>query len=103
MACYDMDRFREFVKSEGFGTTYEVDQETMDKILSDDLALLDFGDRLIRQIMYGEESIALKGDALEKHLSRRGDRESVSHDDVDRPSMAAYEMPVDGEDEEKHK
>ena len=43
MACYDMDRFREFVKSEGFGTTYDVDQETMGRLLSDDLALLEFG------------------------------------------------------------
>ncbi len=98
-----MDRFREFVKSEGFGTTYNVDQEVMDKILSDDLALLEFGDRLIRQIMYGEESVPLKGDAREQHLARRGDRESVSHDDVDRPSMAAYDMPLDGEEEEKSK
>ena len=47
--------------------------------------------------------IALKGDALEQHLARRGDRESVSHDDAERPSMAAYDMPLDGEDEEKSK
>ena len=103
MACYDMDRFREFVRSEGFSTTYEVDQETLDKLMEDDLELLAFGDRMIRQIMYGEESIALKGDALEQHLARRGDRESVSQDDVERPSMAAYDMPLDGEDEDKSK
>jgi len=51
--------------------------------------------------MYGEESIPLKGDALEKHLSRRGDHESTVHDKL-RPSMASYEMPLDG-DEEKGK
>ena len=34
---------------------------TMDELLSDDMALLRFGDRMIRQIMYGEETIALKG------------------------------------------
>ena len=103
MACYDMDRFREFVKSAGFATTYDIDQATMDEMLADDMALLHFGDRMIRQIMYGEETIALKGDALDKHLERRGDRESVSHENVERPSMAAYEMPVDGEDEKKNK
>ena len=99
MACYDIDRFREFVKSEGFGTTYDVDQETMDKILVDDLELLKFGDRMIRQIMYGEENIPLKSDALEQHLERRGSRKSTEHDDMARPSMAAYEMPLDGEEE----
>jgi len=57
---------------------------------------------MIRQIMYGEETISLRGDALEQHLSRRGDRESVSHEDAERPSMAAYELPVDGEDEKKN-
>ena len=103
MACYDLDRFREFVKSTGFATTYDIDQATMDELLTDDMALLRFGDRLIRQVMYGEESIPLKGDALEQHLARRGDRESVSHDDVERPSMAAYDMPLDGEDEGKNK
>ena len=41
-------------------------------MLSDDLALLGFGDRMIRQIMYGEETIPLKRDALEQHLARRG-------------------------------
>ena len=99
MACYDMDRFREFVKSEGFGTTYDVDQETMDKILADDLELLKFGDRMIRQIMYGEETIPLKSDAMDVHLERRGSRKSTEHDDMARPSMAAYEMPLDGEEE----
>ena len=34
-------------------------------------------------------------------LSRRGDRESTVHDDMARPSMAAYDMPLDGEEEIK--
>jgi hypothetical protein len=38
------------------------------------MALLRFGDRMIRQIMYGEETIPLKPDALEQHLARRGAR-----------------------------
>ncbi len=99
MACYDMDRFREFVKSEGFSTTYDLDQETMDRLLVDDLALLAFGDRMIRQIMYAEESIPLKKDALDKHLARRGNRKSTEHDDMARPGMAAYEMPLDGDED----
>ena len=103
MACYDLDRLREFVKSAGFATTYDLDQATMDELLSDDMALLRFGDRMIRQIMYGEETIALRSDALDQHLIRRGDRESVSHDDDERLSMQAYDLPVDGEHEEKNK
>ena len=101
MACYDLDRFREFVRSTGFSTTYDLDDATRNELLTDDMALLRFGDRMIRQVMYGEETIALKGDALEQHLARRGDRKSTEHDEMERPSMAAYEMPLDGEDEKK--
>jgi Fe-S-cluster containining protein len=101
MACYDLDRFREFVRSTGFSTTYDIDQSTRDELMSDDMALMRFGDRMIRQIMYGEETIPLKHDALEQHLTRRGDRNSTEHDEMQRPSMAAYEMPLDGEDEKK--
>jgi uncharacterized protein len=101
MACYDLDRFREFVRSTGFSTTYDIDDATRDELLTDDMALLRFGDRMIRQIMYGEETIALKTDALEQHLARRGERKSTEHDEMERPSMAAYEMPLDGEDEKK--
>jgi uncharacterized protein len=101
MACYDLDRFREFVRSTGFSTTYDLDDATLNELLTDDMALMRFGDRMIRQVMYGEETIALKSDALEQHLARRGDRKSTEHDDMERPSMAAYEMPLDGEDEKK--
>ena len=33
MANYDVDRFREFIKSEGFKTTYDVEQETLDELV----------------------------------------------------------------------
>jgi Fe-S-cluster containining protein len=101
MASYDLDRFREFIKSEGFHSTYDVDTQTMDQLLSDDLALMAFGDRMIRQIMYAENTIAMKGDALETHLARRRDKPAKDEAQAaeERPSMAAYEMPQDGDAE----
>ena len=101
MASYDLDRFREFVKSEGFNTTYDVNAQTMDRLLTDDLALMEFGDRMIRQVMYAENTIAMKEDALKTHLARRGNK--PPNDDArateERPGMAAYEMPQDGNEE----
>ncbi len=101
MASYDVDRFREFIKSEGFSTTYDIDQATMDRLLADDFALMEFGDRLIRQIMYAENTIPMKKDALETQLERRGKNRIKNNEKsaVERPSMAAYDMPLDGEDE----
>jgi Fe-S-cluster containining protein len=101
MACYDIDRFREFVRSEGFQQTYDLDAETLEVLYADDLALLRFGDRMIRQIMFGEESIPRKPDALRRHLARRRQRQSSDGDECERPSMAVYEMPQDG-DEKKN-
>jgi Fe-S-cluster containining protein len=98
MASYDIDRFREFVRSEGFKTTYDVDQETMEALLGDDVALMAFGDRMIRQIMYAEKTIPLKADALQTHLARRGIGRPQEPDasGMERPSMAACDMPSEG-------
>ena len=79
-------------------------QETLDKLLHDDIALMEFGDRMVRQIMYAENTIPLKKDALETHLERRGKYREKSEELVpERPSMAAYDMPLDGEDENNKK
>lgn len=101
MANYDLDRFREFIRSEGFNTTYDVDADTMKRLLTDDVALMEFGDRMIRQIMYAENTIPMKQDALDTHLARRGKNHINNNDEggMERPSMAAYDMPVDGDDE----
>ncbi len=77
MACYDLDRFREFVKSEGFQTTFDIDEATRQSLNEDDLALLKFGDRLIRQVMFGEETIPRKADAYEQLVSRRQEQARI--------------------------
>jgi Fe-S-cluster containining protein len=71
MACYDLDRFREFIRSEGFNATFEIDDETRQSLYEDDLALLKFGERMILQIMFGEESIKKRADAYDALKARR--------------------------------
>jgi uncharacterized protein len=70
MSCYDLDRFASFVASEGFGDLYDLTADEMRKILSDDTELMLFGFRFLKQILYGENSIALKKDAAEKRQQR---------------------------------
>ena len=77
MASYDIDRFREFIKSEGFGATFEIDDELRQKLYEDDLELMRFGDRMIRQIMFGEETLARKGDAYDQLVSRREEQRRI--------------------------
>jgi len=58
---------------------------------------------MIRQIMYAEESIPMKQDAVDSHLQRRGKYHTDSGDQGMplSPSMASYDMPVDGEEEKE--
>jgi Fe-S-cluster containining protein len=77
MACYDLDRFREFVKSEGFQATFDLDEATLKELYEDDVALLGFGDRFIRQVMFGEETIPRKADAYDQLVARRAEQARV--------------------------
>ena len=71
MACYDLDRFREFVGSGPFNETYALPDELKQKLLDDETELMQFGFRFLRQVMFGEESISMCADALEKRTIRQ--------------------------------
>jgi hypothetical protein len=68
MACYDVDRFREFVSAESFAKLFDLPQAEKDALLADDVALLQFAFRFLRQVMFGEESIALNAEAAQERL-----------------------------------
>lgn len=68
MACYDIDRFREFVFAESFAKLFELQPEEKESFAKDDVALLQFAFRFLRQVMFGEESIALNAEAAQERL-----------------------------------
>jgi uncharacterized protein len=70
MTCYDVDRFREFVSSPGFHDVYDIPAEERELILGDDVALMLFGFRFLRQVLFGEESIAVRKEAAEQRRAR---------------------------------
>jgi hypothetical protein len=61
---------REFVFSDGFRAAYDLDDATWETLRRDDEALLEFGYRLQRQVLFGEETIPLRqrptGDTAER-------------------------------------
>ncbi|MEK7303725.1 MAG: YkgJ family cysteine cluster protein [Pseudomonadota bacterium] len=77
MACYDLDRFRDFIASTAFNEVYDIPWDEMQKILSTDNELMLFAFRFLRQTMFGEESIIMKTDALDKHLARKRERDAT--------------------------
>ena len=66
MVCYDLDRFRSFVVSQGFGELYDLNTKETIEILGDDTELMLFGFRFLKQVLYGENTIPLKKGAAEK-------------------------------------
>ncbi|MHB8353529.1 MAG: YkgJ family cysteine cluster protein [Burkholderiales bacterium] len=67
MTCYDVDRFRDFVASDVFNSLYDIPGSDLDKFLSDDVELMQFGFRFLRQVLFGEDlGIAMHMDAVEE-------------------------------------
>jgi len=99
LGSYDVDGFREFVTSPGFSEVFAVDPEFNSKIVPDDIELLRFGFRLLKQVLFGEITIPLKEDAHTKRLARH--RERMAEQPFDRARWLAdaqdrlYESPGD--------
>jgi Fe-S-cluster containining protein len=72
LACYDIDRFREFLFGSSFFEKFEVDLDMRQKMQSDDVELLHFGYRWLRFALFGEKTLTVKNDVLaakEKELA----------------------------------
>jgi Fe-S-cluster containining protein len=70
MVCYDTDRFREFIVSQGFTELYDIPAEEMTKLLTNDTELMLFGFRFLKQVLFGENSIAMHQETAAKRLEK---------------------------------
>ncbi len=71
MASYDVDRFRRFVMSDSFKTMYEISDEQFTSFQADDVALMEFGFALMKQVLFGELSIKEREGAYDKRTEER--------------------------------
>jgi uncharacterized protein len=76
MACYDLDRFRAFVRGTRFRELHAIADEEMGTLERDDMALMRFAFRFLRQVMFGEMTIPLREEPLAAR--REGVRESLA-------------------------
>lgn len=74
LASYNLDDFRVFVQSPGFLEVYALDARTLEQLEFDEVALLKFAFKLLKQVLFGEMTIPLKTDAEEKRKQRRNKR-----------------------------
>ncbi len=95
MACYDLDRFRAFVASDSFNEIYDLPDDLKQSI-QDDEALMQFAFRFLKQVMFGEESIAINTDALGKRWQKKQALETTETSTSDAPNHP-NEQEVDNE------
>ena len=60
MVSYDIDRFKKFVFESGFLNMFDIDVQEVEKIKTDDIALMKFGFKYLKYILMLEETLKVK-------------------------------------------
>jgi hypothetical protein len=63
-ASYDMDRFRRFVFESRFLEVFDIDKEEIEKIRTDEIALMKLGFKYIKYLLLLEETLKVKKEHL---------------------------------------
>ena len=92
MVSYNPDGLRDFIQSSGFSEVYDLDAETHERLRRDDAALLKFGFKLLKQVLFGEMTIPLKANAEEIRRQRR--RELAASDPQAENFDSGYDEPA---------
>ncbi len=66
MASYDIDKFRKFILESKFLDLLEIDKEEVEKIKTDEIALMKFGFRYLKYILMLEETLKVKEEYKKK-------------------------------------
>ena len=85
MTCYDIDRFRSFVASDSFSGIYDLPADELHAMLLDDVTLLQFGFRFLRQVLFGEMTIPMRAESVEQRRARLAEQRSrIEHEAAER-------------------
>ena len=68
-ACYDLDKFREFVFGSSFLSRFDIEDEVVAQLRTDDEALMRFGFRWLRFALFGEPTLKVR--KVEPELRRK--------------------------------
>ncbi len=76
-ACYDLDKFREFVFESTLLQRFEVDPDFVDEMRNDDEALLRFAFLWIRFSLFGEPTMRVRAEVAEAFKGKLEEKESI--------------------------
>ena len=98
MACYDIDVFREFVAAESFQSVFALTDEEQ-RSFADDVALLQFAFRFLKQVLFGEQTIPLKEEAAKARQEALKARRMEEEREAAARVLNEEEGSADGADE----
>ncbi len=70
MACYDVDTFHDFVESEAFGKLFKLPADEKAMLMADDVELMQFAFRFLKQVLFGENTIELDEAAAKERVEK---------------------------------
>lgn len=70
LASYDLEGFHSFVASPGFEELFEIAPELKQEWMADDIELMQFAFRFLKQALFGEITIPVRPEAAEKRRER---------------------------------
>ena len=70
MASYHIDQFQKFVTSDQFQSNYDLDPELVEKLKTDQVEVIEFGQKFLKQILFGEKMFEEK-EGAEKARAKR--------------------------------
>jgi hypothetical protein len=101
MACYDIDTFHSFVDSEAFSKLFKLGADEKALLMADDVELMQFSFRFLKQVLFGEKTIAMDEDLarerLEKWRARQIEVEREAAEKRARDNADMYGEAVDDE------
>lgn len=65
LVCYNIDKFRVFVFESTFLKRFDVDAQIVERIRSDDMALLEFGMQWLRFCLFSEQTMTIREEVVQ--------------------------------------
>jgi len=87
MASTDLATFRKFVFESSFLDTYELDEETIEKIKNDDVELMHFSFKYLAATLFGADTLEIKEGKIKEKVAQMKDHQ----DDSVKQSIKDYE------------
>lgn len=87
MASTDLDKFRDFVFNSSFLETYDVDEETLTKIKTDDIALMKFSCKYLASSIFGTKDLTIKTEKVKARVEQLKNNQG----EAEKQAMETYE------------